>query len=80
MAEPILSVRDLSVEYRTGSGAIRAVRGVSFDLYPDESLALVGESGCGKTTLALALLRLLPRVGSTRARESWRCAIRRSSS
>jgi peptide/nickel transport system ATP-binding protein len=67
VAEPILSVRDLSVEYKTGSGTARAVRGVSFDLYPDESLALVGESGCGKTTLALALLRLLPKPGSTPA-------------
>jgi peptide/nickel transport system ATP-binding protein len=65
VAEPIVSVRDLSVEYKTGSGTVRAVRGVSFDLYPDESLALVGESGCGKTTLALALLRLLPKLGST---------------
>jgi peptide/nickel transport system ATP-binding protein len=62
--EPILSVRDLVVEYRTGVGPIRAVRGVSFDLYPNESLAVVGESGCGKTTLGLALLRLLPKLGS----------------
>jgi peptide/nickel transport system ATP-binding protein len=62
--EPILSVRDLAVEYRTGAGPVRAVRGVSFDLYPNDSLALVGESGCGKTTLGLALLRLLPKLGS----------------
>jgi peptide/nickel transport system ATP-binding protein len=62
--EPILSVRDLVVEYRTAAGPVRAVRGVNFDLYPNESLALVGESGCGKTTLGLALLRLLPRLGS----------------
>ncbi len=62
---PILSVKDLVVRYRTGAGAeIDAVRGVSFDLYPDQSLALVGESGCGKTTLGLGLLRLLPRLGS----------------
>jgi peptide/nickel transport system ATP-binding protein len=65
VAEPILSVRDLSVEYKTGTGTVRAVRGVSFELYPDECIALVGESGCGKTTLALALLRLLPKLGST---------------
>jgi peptide/nickel transport system ATP-binding protein len=65
VAEPILAVRDLSVEYATAGGTVRAVRGVSFDLYPDESLALVGESGCGKTTLALALLRLLPKLCST---------------
>jgi peptide/nickel transport system ATP-binding protein len=63
-AEPVLSVRDLVVEYRTDAGVVRAVRGASFDLYPNESLALVGESGCGKTTLALALLRLLPKLGS----------------
>jgi len=63
--EPILSVRDLVVEYKTGAGPVRAVRGVSFDLYPHESLALIGESGCGKTTLGLALLRLLPKLGST---------------
>jgi peptide/nickel transport system ATP-binding protein len=67
--EPILSVRDLVVEYQTGSGPVRAVRDVSFDLYPNESLAVVGESGCGKTTLGLALLRLLPKLGSTPAGE-----------
>jgi peptide/nickel transport system ATP-binding protein len=58
--DPILSVRDLVVEY----GCVRAVRGASFDLFPNECLALVGESGCGKTTLGLALLRLLPKPGS----------------
>jgi peptide/nickel transport system ATP-binding protein len=66
--EPILSVRDLSVDYRTGQGvddpAQRAVNSVSFDLYPGESIALIGESGCGKTTLGLAILRLLPKLGS----------------
>jgi peptide/nickel transport system ATP-binding protein len=63
--EPILTVEDLSVEYRTPAGPVRAVRGVSFELYPNESLAMVGESGCGKSTLALALLRLLPKFAST---------------
>ncbi|SDS81196.1 ABC transporter ATP-binding protein [Actinopolymorpha singaporensis] len=66
--EPVLSVRDLVVEYKTGQGvndpAHRAVDGVSFDLYPGESIALIGESGCGKTTLGLGLLRLLPKLGS----------------
>ena len=67
MAEntPILSVKDLVVRYETGSRThVDAVRGVSFDLYSGQSLALVGESGCGKTTLGLGLLRLLPRLGS----------------
>ena len=62
---PILSVRDLHVAYKTGDGkSVEAVRGVDFDLYPNQSLALVGESGCGKTTLGLGLLRLLPKLGS----------------
>ncbi|WP_114856188.1 ABC transporter ATP-binding protein [Brachybacterium sp. YJGR34] len=61
---PVLSVRDLQVAYRTGKHTrVRALRGVSFDLYPGSSLALVGESGSGKTTLGLALLRLLPTLG-----------------
>jgi peptide/nickel transport system ATP-binding protein len=63
--EPLLSVRDLSVDYRDadGDGTTRAVAGVSFDVHPGESIALIGESGCGKTTLSLALLRLLPKLG-----------------
>jgi peptide/nickel transport system ATP-binding protein len=58
-AEVPLSVRDLAVEYLAERGMVKAVRGVSFDLRPRESLALMGESGCGKTTLGLALIRLL---------------------
>ncbi|MDW8060220.1 MAG: ATP-binding cassette domain-containing protein [Thermomicrobium sp.] len=60
--QPLLSVRDLVVQYQGASGAVQAVRGVSFDLASDESLALIGESGCGKTTLGLALLGLLPKA------------------
>ncbi|WP_084587866.1 ABC transporter ATP-binding protein [Devosia riboflavina] len=65
--EPILRVRDLSVEFTIGSGGLfggkkilRAVKGVSFDLYQGETLGIVGESGCGKSTLSRAIIRLLP--------------------
>lgn len=64
-SQPILEVRNLVIQYKTGAGkSVDAVRDVSFDLYPNQALALVGESGCGKTTLGLGLLRLLPRLGS----------------
>jgi oligopeptide/dipeptide ABC transporter ATP-binding protein len=60
---PLLEVRDLAVEFETPAGQVRAVDGVSFGLARGETLGLVGESGCGKTTTALALLRLLPPGG-----------------
>jgi peptide/nickel transport system ATP-binding protein len=58
MAAPVLSVRDLAVSYFTSRGPVHAVGGVSFDLLPGETLGLVGESGCGKTTVGAALLNM----------------------
>ncbi len=60
----VLSVRDLEVAYRTQTGPIPAVRGVSLDIRKGEVLGLAGESGCGKSTIVNAILRLLP-AGST---------------
>jgi peptide/nickel transport system ATP-binding protein len=57
---PLLSVRDLHVTYRSSSGPVPAVRGVNIDLDVGQTLGLAGESGCGKSSLAGALLRLLP--------------------
>ena len=57
--EPVLEVRDLSVEYVLETGIVGAVDKVSFDLGPGEFLAVVGESGCGKSTLLFAITQLL---------------------
>jgi peptide/nickel transport system ATP-binding protein len=59
-AEAILEVDNLRTYYRTQNGPLKAVDGVSFALKKGEILGLVGESGCGKTTLALSVVRLLP--------------------
>lgn len=59
VTEPLLTVRDLEVEYRTRRGVVRAVDHVSFDVYPNEVLGLAGESGCGKSTIAHAVTRIL---------------------
>jgi len=60
---PLLEVQDLTVEYHTDEGRFRAVEDLSFSLEPKKTLGIVGESGCGKTTAMLALLRLLPEMG-----------------
>ncbi len=58
---PLLRVEDLCLYFRASYGVVRAVEGVSFELARGQSLAILGESGCGKTSLAKAILRLLPR-------------------
>lgn len=62
--DDLLKVEDLYVEYSAGKKIVHAVNGVSFEIKRGEALALVGESGCGKSTIAKALLRILPDRGS----------------
>ena len=59
--EKLLSLQNLSIDYRTGGGMLSAVRNVNLDIDRGEILAVVGESGCGKSTAAHAVMRLLPK-------------------
>ena len=83
MSEALLEIKDLSVTFGSGPQAVRAVRGISFDLAKGETLALVGESGSGKSVTALSVLQLLPyplarhdKASSVKLRD--RCEIERS--
>ncbi len=57
----VLELRDLSITYRSERGDVPAVRGVNLTIEPGETVGLAGESGCGKSTIAAAVLRLLPK-------------------
>ncbi len=57
---PLLEVKNLHTHFFTEDGIVKAVDGISYDLYEGETLGLVGESGCGKTVSALSVLRLIP--------------------
>jgi len=59
-SEALLRIRDLHVHFETDAGTVRAVDGVSYEIKHAETLALVGESGCGKSVSAMAVLRLIP--------------------
>jgi ABC-type dipeptide/oligopeptide/nickel transport system ATPase component len=56
----VLEVRDLATHYQLGKEEVKAVDGVSFNIESKRTLGLAGESGCGKTTTAYSILRILP--------------------
>ncbi|MGI9308147.1 MAG: ABC transporter ATP-binding protein [Gammaproteobacteria bacterium] len=60
MKQPLLRVDELSIEFDTEQGVVRAVDGISFDVQPKETIGLVGESGCGKSVTGLSILGLIP--------------------
>ena len=60
MQEMVLQVRDLKTYFYTEEGTVPAVDGLDFDLHKGETLAIVGESGCGKSVTSLSILRIVP--------------------
>jgi peptide/nickel transport system ATP-binding protein len=69
--ELVLRVKDLYLYFNTRGGAVQAVDGVDFDLRRNEATVIIGESGCGKSSLAKAILRLLPRNAGRYEGEIW---------
>ena len=63
MPMPLLEVSNLMTYFFTAGGLVKAIRGIEFSLEEGETLALVGESGCGKSMTALSILRLVPSPG-----------------
>src|ERR1043165_9277208 len=61
--KPLLEVKNLKTYFYTEDGIVRAVDGVSFEVYPGEVLGLVGESGCGKSVTSLSIMRLVAKPG-----------------
>ena len=60
---PVLEVENLHTEFHLRTANVKAVDGVSFHVNPGECVGLVGESACGKTTVGLSIMKLLPNVG-----------------
>lgn len=68
MSEPLLKIENLEVDYKTDAAVIHAVNGINLEVNRQQTLGLVGETGAGKTTTALSILRLLPqKTGIIRA-------------
>lgn len=60
MSEPLLTINDLHIQFKTSRGVLRAVNGISFEVLPGEIFGVVGETGCGKSITGLSVMQLLP--------------------
>ena len=60
MPEPLLEIKDLNIGFDTARGLVQPVRDSNLTIYPGQTVALVGESGCGKSVTSLSILRLIP--------------------
>mgnify|MGYP000965019292 FL=1 len=69
--EKVIRIQDLKLHFITTKGPVQAVDGVNFDLTANKAVVVVGESGCGKTSLAKAILRLLPRNAGEYSGKVW---------
>ena len=67
---PLLDIVDLKASYQTEAGLVRAVDGVSFSIEPGRSLGLVGESGCGKSSVVRCILKVFPSIFRIESAES----------
>ena len=63
MGKPLVTVRDLRVHFRTYAGTVQALNGIDLEIYREEVLGLVGETGCGKSITGLSILGLVPQGG-----------------
>src|SRR5205814_3794387 len=72
VGEPVLTVEDLRVHFKTDDGLVKAVDGVSCELYENEVLGIVGESGSGKSVSSMAILGLLPKTAKITGRVLFR--------
>ena len=78
MSEKFLEVKNLRTYFDTPEGLVKSVDGVSFSINRGETLALVGESGCGKTVTSLSLIRLLGGIPPKSRRTIWKWTASRS--
>ncbi|MDP6731083.1 MAG: ATP-binding cassette domain-containing protein, partial [SAR324 cluster bacterium] len=69
--EPLLSIRNLRTIFDLDEGSVKAVDGVSFDVFPQRVLGIVGESGCGKSVTIKSILRLIEPPGKISEGEIW---------